>query len=32
LKINETGKKAGNQMFLPYKMIPKNAIWNHNFL
>ena len=31
LKINETGKKeAGNQKLLPYKMIPKNAIWNHN--
>jgi hypothetical protein len=33
LKINENGqKKAGNQKLLPYKMIPKNAIWNHNFL
>jgi hypothetical protein len=25
LKINETGKKAGNQKLLPYKMISKNA-------
>ena len=25
LKINETGKKGGNQKLLPYTMIPKNA-------
>ena len=33
LKINESGKtETGNQKLLPYKMMPENAIWNHNFL